>query len=758
MMTRPGRAAIARLRAPGRTAEVAPWTLQRPPDPADSGGALRRWPDTLSGTGFGWKRHMRRALPIRLTALTSTLAIALALVLGGGPAQAARPAVAQPSFPIDGEIKTEGIVFFVPAATPSGAAAVGTAHNFSMRKLVEVRRGNLILGRSLRVVARTSGFLAPPGRPFNQAGASLMDDFVVYSLDEEPDGVRLLSIEPRDGVTKGTRVEILGIPTASTEDEEAVTGKVVDTSATRFDVELGAPYDLRGWGGAPVLDAKTKRVIGMLQAYFPKGSTSRVIVAPIAKVRAALEKPLDNGNGRAFASFRRQVATGGRQTGSSRKEGGKYVPSNEPLIRQQFEESTRVQLSVDYPPEGSLVGNGTCGVFVSGRAVALHGELRQFDVVLVLDTSRSTIDPTGADINGNGIVGKPYLGRIGSIFDVGSTDPGDSILAAEVAAARQLLRGLDPRSTRVSVVAFAGDPPDVQGGLFARGGRPPAITLQPLTNDYTRVEQALQSILDRDPEGSTHMAAGVDQATIELMGLRGAASRANPKAEKIVLFFTDGQPTLPYGPGFEADNVRAVLRAANRADRANIRIHSFAIGPDALEGPVATVEMAQRTDGFFTPVRHPGDLVNVVESVSFANLEGVQLKSLTTGEPADLFRTTADGSWAGFVRMESGENELEIRAVASDGREEVRKVTLTMADGAPDLPVPPELIVARNRLLEDCLQSIKEVRMSAEQERAEQVRKDLLVEIERERAQARERAAQQRKALQLEVGGDDVNP
>ena len=66
--------------------------------------------------------------------------------------------------------------------------------------------------------------------------------------------------------------------------------------------------------------------------------------------------------------------------------------------------------------------------------------------------------------------------------------------------------------------------------------------------------------------------------------------------------------------------------------------------------------------------------------------------------------------------------------------------------------------MARNRLLEDCLQSIKEVRMSAEQERAEQVRKDLLVEIERERAQARERAAQQRKALQLEVGGDDVNP
>ncbi len=694
---------------------------------------------------------MHRTRSNRLTRIAPALAFALVLGLGGSAAHAARPAVAQPSFPIDGEIKTEGIVFFIPAATPTGAAAVGTAHNFSLRKLVEVRRGNLVLGRSLRVAARTSGFLVPPGRPFNERGSSLPDDFVVYALDEEPDGVRLLGIEPTDGVANGTRVEILGIPTASTEDEVVVQGRGVDTSDTRFVVELTTPYNPDGWGGAPVLDAKTKRVIGILQANFPRGSTSRVVVAPIGKLRAALEQPLDGGNGSAFASFRKQVRA---RKSTARTQDGKYAGSSEPLIRQQAQDSTRLQLSVDYPPEGSMVGTGTCGVFVSGRAVALHGELRQFDVVLVLDTSRSTIDPTGADINGNGIVGKPYLGRIGSIFDVGSTDPGDSILAAEVAAARQLLRGLDPRSTRVGVVAFAGDPPDVQGGLFARGARPPAITLEPLTNDYTRVEHALQSILDRDPEGSTHMAAGVDQATIELMGLRGAASRANPKAEKIVLFFTDGQPTLPYGPGFEADNVRAVLRAANRADRANIRIHSFAIGPDALEGPVATVEMAQRTDGFFTPVRHPGDLVNVVEEVSFANLDNVQVTSKTTGEPADLFRTTADGSWAGFVRMEPGENELEIRATSSDGREEVRSVNLTMADGAPDLPVPPELVVARNRLLEDCLQSIKQVRMSAERERAEQVRKDLLVEIERERAAARDRAAKQRKALQLEVGDD----
>jgi len=705
------------------------------------------------------------------TPLTGWLTALLALVfaLGAAPSRAADSAVAQPSFPIDGEIQTKGIVFFIPADTPTGAAAIGTAHTFDLSKLVRIRRGDLVLGHSRRVVARVTGFLAPPGRPFNAPGAGLPDDFVVYALESEPVGVRLLALEPSDKVQTGTRVQLLGVPSAIPHDEDDLFGRVTTASPDRIEVDLDVPYDLRGWGGAPVLDERSRRVIGILQAYFPRGSTSRVIVSPITKLRAALATPLEGGKGRAFAAFRDSVksasgqhkqAAGPARSSGSRQEASRSHPKGppEPLIKQEYTEGTRIHLDIEYPPNEAVVGDSVCGVFVSGRALALHGELRHFDVMLVLDTSRSTVEPTGADINGNGVVGRSYLGRIGSIFSAASTDPGDSILAAEVAAARQLLHGLDPRGTRVGVVTFAGELPDNQGGLFMRGPRQPAVTLEPLTDDYSRVERALDSIAARDPAGSTHMAAGVDQATIELMGLRGALSKSNPSSEKIVLFFTDGQPTLPYGPGFEADNVRAVLRAANRAQRANIRIHSFAIGPDALDGPVATVEMAARTDGFFTPVRHPGDLVNVIEEVSFANLEEVKLQSLTTGEPAEDFRMTADGSWAGFIHMKPGENEVEIRARASDGTKAAERIRVTMAEEAPDPPVPTQLVVARNRLLENCLRSIKQVRMSVERERAEQIRKELLVEIERERHAARERAEEQRKRLQLEVEEEEPAP
>jgi hypothetical protein len=310
------------------------------------------------------------------------------------------------------------------------------------------------------------------------------------------------------------------------------------------------------------------------------------------------------------------------------------------------------------------------------------------------------------------------------------------------------MRGLNPRTTRLGLVVFAGDP---GGGGWSRKHSRPAYTLEALTRDYIRVERSLDYLLASEPEGSTHMAAGVDQATVELLGLRGATSEPDPESEKVVFFFTDGQPTLPYGPDAEADNVRAVLRAANRANRGRIRIHSFAIGPDALEGPIAPVEMASRTDGFFTPVRHPGDLVDVVKDVSFANIQEVTLSSDTTGLAANPFRVTADGTWAGLVKMEHGRNDLRVKAVSDDGTEIERTFSLDFRAEAPPGDLPAAFVARRNRLLEDCLRETKRLHLEAERAQLDQVRRDLRLEIQRERTKAQDKAHEQRKRLQIEM-------
>jgi predicted ribosome quality control (RQC) complex YloA/Tae2 family protein len=83
-----------------------------------------------------------------------------------------------------------------------------------------------------------------------------------------------------------------------------------------------------------------------------------------------------------------------------------------------------------------------------------------------------------------------------------------------------------------------------------------------------------------------------------------------------------------------------------------------------------------------------------------------------------------------------------------------------MVEGDPrgSPAVPADLVLAHNSLLEECLETVKAVRMQAERERAEQVRRQLRDEIERERARARERASEQRKQLQLEVDEEEAPP
>lgn len=673
------------------------------------------------------------------------LAWTVAAWLAAGPSIAAaeRPAVARPTAHLRERAETKGTVFFVASSSRVGVAAIGTAHTFERDDLLEALRISFKLGGSRQPVATSGGLLAEPGRPFNEDGATLRDDFVIYALEAKPAQVRVLQLETRGAPPPGGRVRILGIPQDGGSDEIEVAGTVSESTPARLEIELDQPHNLRGWGGAPVLAERTGRVVGILQAYWPQESPPRVSVAPLGGVLEALQSPLEGGEGRPFYRFVEGGENGdGRLAAAGRGFDG--------LIPAYPDGKTQVQLQIQHPPQGAVVGGSACGVFVAGRAMAHEGALQKFDVVLVIDTSRSTADPADADINGNGVIGRRRLGGVGSIFAAGSTDPGDSILAAEVAAARQLLRGLDPRSTRVALVTFAGDP-DQGRGPFARGPGAPAVTIEPLTNQFSRIERALDRVLARDPAGNTHMAAGVDQATIELMGLRGALSQPDPKAEKIVLFFTDGQPTLPYGPGFEADNVRAVLRAANRADRAEIRIHSFAIGPDALDGPISTVEMAARTRGFFTPVRHPGDLVDVVEQVSFANVSDVRVVNTRNSLEAEPFRATADGSWGGFVRAEAGLNRIQVQVSATDGSTVEEEIEFRFDPETKAGAVPPEMVVARNRLLEDCLRILKEARLQAERDRAEQVRRDLKVEIEKERAKARERAEQQRKVLQIDA-------
>lgn len=331
-----------------------------------------------------------------------------------------------------------------------------------------------------------------------------------------------------------------------------------------------------------------------------------------------------------------------------------------------------VRVVIDSPRKGERVENRVDQAPVRGTAVAKGEQPSDFDVMLVMDVSKSTTAASGVDVDGDGNVGiDPQLELLppGAYPpDVHNTDPEDSILHAEVAAARALVRGLDPRRTRLGLITFSGEV-DPATGLRRSLEQQDAWLEVPLTSDFAQVLQAVDAVLARGASGATNFSAGVRLAVRELAGLSGARSQPRANAKKVMLFLTDGVPSLPIGKGDyqdEGDN-EAAVNAAQLAKSAGISINTYALGPNALSGPFAVTEMARVTLGTFTPVLNPGDIVALLQGVSFANIEDVVLANVTTGELSTDVRLNPDGSFYGYVPVRLGKNTLRVTALASDG-------------------------------------------------------------------------------------------
>jgi hypothetical protein len=304
------------------------------------------------------------------------------------------------------------------------------------------------------------------------------------------------------------------------------------------------------------------------------------------------------------------------------------------------------------------------------------------------------------------------------------------VLHAEVAAARALLASLDPRRVRVGLASFAGEVDPTTSERRSLDQQDAWLEV-PLTAEFERVEQALVAILVRGPRGATNFAAGIRLGVRELAGLSGARGRPRPRAKKVVLFLTDGVPTFPIGKGNVSDpgDSEAAVQAAQLAHEAGITVNTYALGASALSYPLAATEMARVTLGTYTPVQNPGDIIALLQGVSFANIEDVVFTNITTGEFSTDVRLNPDGSFFGFVPVTEGSNRVRVSALASDG---------TRGSYEFDFEFEKEGLSQREQL--------------RELERLRKLNKNLLLLREKERIRAfRE---QQRKELEIEATPD----
>lgn len=209
------------------------------------------------------------------------------------------------------------------------------------------------------------------------------------------------------------------------------------------------------------------------------------------------------------------------------------------------------------------------------------------DVVLVIDTSRSTIDPTGLDVNANGVVSKAYLA---SFPGVAYTDPGDSYLAAQVVAARSVVTAAPNPGRRFGIVSFAGPVPD--GPLQKRERDSPVVEAD-LTDQIDSLHAGLERILEQGSFGSTDFAGAIAAAS-RLFSDRSAS-------ERLVLFMADSAVPSVQGPGGRVVHEDpAIRRATRRAAAIGVRIYTFELrAPPAGE---ALESIAAATGGTYHAV------------------------------------------------------------------------------------------------------------------------------------------------------------
>jgi hypothetical protein len=236
--------------------------------------------------------------------------------------------------------------------------------------------------------------------------------------------------------------------------------------------------------------------------------------------------------------------------------------------------------------------------------------LEPFDILVAIDTSASTRVASGLDIDGDGEIGETSIAFRSRVPDLAaddwSSDPDDSILAAEVGAVCAWLGRDRSRNYRVGLLTFAGA---VDPRTREQLGDPTldAEVVVPLTDRVEDLTAGLAAILERGGSGATNFTAALDLATRELGSDASALSEVRTPARRIVLLITDGAPTLPVGKGTVMDqaDIELAIEAAGKAGALGIRIHTYAVGPGAITYPTAVVRIAEVSGGRFLPLVSP---------------------------------------------------------------------------------------------------------------------------------------------------------
>lgn len=312
----------------------------------------------------------------------------------------------------------------------------------------------------------------------------------------------------------------------------------------------------------------------------------------------------------------------------------------------------KIWLEVQTPEPGTVV-TGPIGMLeVEGWASASSED--RHELIVAIDVSRSTGLPSGVDVNANGRIGRTLRSNRDPLRGPNPrrrcSDPGDTVLAAEIAGARYLIEHLDPKRTRVGVVIFSGG----------------ARVIAPLDSSRDEIGAALDKVAaDTIPYGTTNIAAALRTATRAVL-----AGTPLPGAEphRSLILLSDGTP-VGWKPIEES--AAEIVDAALETAEMGVRIHTFAIGVEIMEGTDVYASISAQSGGYFVAIQKPADIGLRLSRLNLTRRTEVALANATTGEPGRATRLFPDGSFDGVVSLAPGENRISVAANAPGGTPQI---------------------------------------------------------------------------------------
>jgi hypothetical protein len=289
---------------------------------------------------------------------------------------------------------------------------------------------------------------------------------------------------------------------------------------------------------------------------------------------------------------------------------------------------------------------------IRGRAGTT--ELFETDMVIALDTSLSTLSPSGVDLDEDGTIGVISGGGSGSRLAPSAvrsgvhprnwtTDRDDTIAQLQLAAARRLIDGLGPRRNRIGLLTYT------QGArVRAEVGAP------------AEARAALDEIRSTGDSNRTNVSAALRRAQALLSRPESWAG----ERQRAVLLFTDGRPTHPQN---EYLGRRLALYQASRLAERGIDLYIFAFGSVAQSEARFLLELVESSGGRLYRVVNPSRLLEDLPPVELAP-RWLEIENATTGARGQAIRTSADGRFDAYVPLEPGDNRIRVIAELGDGQ------------------------------------------------------------------------------------------